>query len=57
MHKLRDQMYRHGLIDSAVEISLGVTAWRKGDDAMSLVDRVAKHMAVNTDPGTCCAAV
>jgi GGDEF domain-containing protein len=57
MHKLRDEMYRHGLIDAAVEISLGVTAWRKGDDAMSLVDRVAKHMAVNTDPGTYCVAV
>jgi hypothetical protein len=57
MHKLREEMYRHGLIDAAVEISLGVTAWRKGDDAMSLVDRVAKHMAVNTDPGTYCVAV
>ncbi|MCA1853669.1 MAG: diguanylate cyclase, partial [Beggiatoa sp.] len=56
MHKLRDEMSRHGLIDAmeqgpSVEISLGVTAWRKGDDAMSLVDRIAKHMAVNTEPG------
>lgn len=62
MHKLRDEMSRHGLMDAveqgpSVAISLGVTAWRKGDDAMSLVDRVAKHMAVTTDPGTYCAAV
>ncbi len=62
MHKLRDEMSRHGLIDAveqgpSVEIRLGVTAWRKGDDAMSLVDRIAKQMAVNTDPGTYCVAV
>jgi diguanylate cyclase (GGDEF)-like protein len=62
MHKLRDEMSRHGLIDAmeqgpSVEISLGVTAWRKGDDAMSLVDRIAKHMAVNTEPGSYCIAV
>lgn len=62
MYKLRDEMSRHGLMDAmeqgpSVEISLGVTAWRKGDDAMSLVDRIAKHMAVNTEPGSYCIAV
>ncbi len=62
MHKLRDEMFRHGLMDAAeqgasVEISLGVTAWRKGDDATSLVNRVAKHMAVHTEPGSYCVAV
>jgi GGDEF domain-containing protein len=62
VHKLCTEMSRHGLIDpveqgTQVDVSLGITAWRKGDDAMSLVDRVAKHMAVKTVPGSYCIAV
>jgi GGDEF domain-containing protein len=62
VHKLCAEMSRHGLIDpveqgAQIQVGLGITAWRKGDDAMSLVDRVAKHMALKTVPGSYCIAV
>ncbi len=59
VQKLQDELSVHGLLGSEGEIrvSLGITAWRKGDDAMSLIDRVAKQMVVHPDPGSYCVAV
>ncbi len=59
VQKLHDEMSRHGLPGSGphIHVSLGITAWRKGDDAMSLIDRVARQMAADPDPGAYSVAV